>query len=262
MMAIVMAMTALRKEVLEQWRTYRLLLVSAVLIAFGMLSPLIAKITPELFRMLPGGEQFAAVMPAPTVADAIGQYIKNINQFAFLLALLTTMGVVAQEKERGTAVLMLVKPLGRGTFLGAKFAAQALTYLIAMLLAGAAAYYYTMVLFSKPDASSAPDAGAWLLMNLLLWLHTTVYIAITLLASTIVRSQAAAAAIGFAAMAVLSMLGFLPTIGAYLPGQLAAWAGAAFTNPSATAWPAVGSSVLLIVACLLAAWAVFERQEL
>ena len=162
-----MAVTALRKEILEQWRTYRLFLVSAVLVAFGMLSPLLAKITPELFRMLPGGEQFASVMPAPTVADAIAQYIKNINQFAFLLALLTTMGAVAQEKERGTAVLMLVKPLGRGTFLGAKFAALALTYLIGILLAGLAAYYYTMVLFG------APDAGAWLLMNLLLWLHTT-----------------------------------------------------------------------------------------
>ena len=50
------AWAAVRKEMLEQWRTYRLLVVSVVLIAFGMLSPLLAKITPEMLRLLPGGD--------------------------------------------------------------------------------------------------------------------------------------------------------------------------------------------------------------
>jgi ABC-2 type transport system permease protein len=250
------AMTALRKELLEQWRTYRLFLVAIVLVAFGMLSPLLAKITPELLKLVPGAEQYAALVPPPTLFDAIAQYIKNINQFAFLLALLTTMGAVAQEKEKGSAVLMLVKPLGRGTFLFAKFAALALTYLAGILLAGLAAYYYTMILFS------APDLSAWLAMNMLLWLHTMVYVAITLCGSTLFKSQAVAAALGFGAMAVLSMLGAWPTLGQYLPGQLIAWASNLFTNPSATSWAAVGVSVALIGACLLGAWAIFERQEL
>ena len=250
------AMTALRKELLEQWRTYRLFLVAIVLVAFGMLSPLLAKITPELLKLIPGGEQFVGLIPAPTVADAITQYLKNISQFGFLLALLTTMGAVAQEKERGTAVLMLVKPLGRGTFLFAKFAALALTYLVGMLLAGLAAYYYTTVLFS------APDLSAWLTMNMLLWLYTMVFVAITLLASTLLKSQAGAAAIGFGAMVVLSILGALPTLGQYLPGQLVSWASTVFTAPQTTSWAAVAVSVVLIVGCLLSAWAIFEKQEL
>lgn len=250
------ALTALRKELLEQWRTYRMFLIAIVLIAFGMLSPLIAKITPELLRLLPGGDQLVGILPAPTVADAITQYIKNINQFAFLLAVLTTMGAVAQEKERGTAVLMLVKPLGRGAFLAAKFTALAITYLASILLAGLAAYYYTMVLFS------APDLTPWLLMNVLLWLYTLVYIAITLLASTLLKSQAGAAAIGFGAMAVISILGAVPNLNTYLPGQLINWAATAFTNPAATSWAAVCVSLGLISACLLSAWAIFEKQEL
>ena len=50
------AWAALRKEMIEQWRTYRLLVVCVVLIAMAMTSPLIAKLTPELLKLLPGGE--------------------------------------------------------------------------------------------------------------------------------------------------------------------------------------------------------------
>jgi ABC-2 type transport system permease protein len=73
---------ALRKEALEQFRTYRFLVIAAVLIAFGLLSPLLAKLTPELFKLIPGGAQFAGLIPEPTVLDAFAQYIKNINQFS------------------------------------------------------------------------------------------------------------------------------------------------------------------------------------
>jgi len=250
------AWAALRKEMIEQWRTYRLLVVCVVLIAMAMTSPLIAKLTPELLKLLPGGADFASLVPAPTLMDAVGQYVKNISQFAFLLALLTSMGLVAQEKEKGTAVLMLVKPLGRGTFLFSKFAAQAVTFLVALLLAGLAGYYYTMFLFSAPDLTS------WLVMNLLLWLWIMVYVAVTLLGSTLLKSQAAAAASGFGFLLVVAFLGSLPGIGLYLPGQLTASALAIFRGASADLWPAVLVSLGLIVACLLAAWASFSRQEL
>ena len=43
----------LRKELTEQWRTRRLLIVAAVLIVFGLGSPLLAKVTPEILRSVP-----------------------------------------------------------------------------------------------------------------------------------------------------------------------------------------------------------------
>jgi len=72
-------MVALWKETLEQWRTYRLLAVVVVLGVFGLLSPLIAKLTPELVRLVPGGEQLSLLVPPPTMADAVAQYVKNIG---------------------------------------------------------------------------------------------------------------------------------------------------------------------------------------
>ena len=84
--------TVFRKEMLEQGRTYRFLIVAAVLVAFGLSSPALAKFTPEMLKAIPGVPgDIQSLFPTPTVADAVGQYIKNMVQFGVLLALLMTM---------------------------------------------------------------------------------------------------------------------------------------------------------------------------
>jgi len=247
---------SLRKEVLELVRTHRLLVMAVILIAFGLASPLFAKLLPEMMGLVPGGEDFLSLIPTPTISDAIAQYVKNLSLFGVLVAYLMTMGAVATEKERGTAVLMLVKPLPRAVFLLTKFVAPALAFLGCLALAGLGGYYYTMLLFS------APDLSAWVALNLMLWLYFLVYVALTLLASTIAKSQAVAAGLGIGAIAVLGALPSIPGLGRYLPGQLVTWGTALFTDPSARSWPALGISLGLIAACLIAAWIILDRQEL
>jgi ABC-2 type transport system permease protein len=247
---------ALRKELLEQWRSYRLLVVVLVLGLFGLLSPLGAKLMPDIFRLMPGGDEIAELIPEPTMIDAVLQYNKNHVQFGFILALLMTMGVVVQEKERKTAALVLTKPLSRRSFLTAKFVALGLTFLIGTLVAGVAAYYYTLLLFE------APSVSGWLVLNCLLWIFLLVHVAITLFFSTLSRSMVAAGGLAFAALIVISLLGTLPTVGEYFPSYLAAWGQQAALGGSETAWPALFVSLGLIIASLMASWLVFERQEI
>lgn len=247
---------ALRKEILEQWRSYRLLIVVAVFVAFGLMSPLIAKFTPELIKLIPEGEQFADLIPPPTAADAVAQYIKNISQFGVILALLMAMGAVAQEKDKGTAALMLVKPMSRSAFLVAKFAALALTFAAGIAIAAAAAYYYTLLLFEPLDVPG------WLALNGLMLLFVLVYVALTLFASTISKSQAVASGLAFAMLIVLASIGALPGVGEYLPGQLLAWGSGLFAGSDAESWPALWLSVGIIAAALVGAWVIFERQEI
>jgi len=246
---------ALRKELLEQWRTYRALVVGAVLLAFGLLSPLTAKLTPDLIRLVPNGDQLAGLIPPPTALDAVAQYLKNMSQFAVILALLLAMGSVTQEKERGTAAMMLAKPLPRWTFLAAKFAALGLTFGLSLVLAGAGAYYYTWLLFGPLDL------GAWAALNGLLLVNTLVYLALTLLCSVLMRSQAAAGGLAFGLLVVVTILGAIPPVGHYLPGELVSWAGRLFAGGD-SGWPALAVSLGLIAAALAAAGLRFERQEL
>jgi ABC-2 type transport system permease protein len=247
----------LRKEMMEQWRSYRLLIVAAVLLLFGLASPLIAKYGPEILRLaLPEGEEILKLIPPPTEADAVSQYLKNIAQFGVLLAVLMAMGAMSLEKDKGTAGLMLVKPIPRSVFLLAKFLALGLTFAVGVVLAGVAAYSYTLLLFGPLSLA------AWLALNGLLLVFLLVYVALTLLCSTLTKSQVVSGGLAFGVIVVLSGLSAVPKLGKGLPGQLNTWAGNLVTGTAEPAWIALGVSTGLIVAALLVAWQILEHQEL
>ena len=249
--------TALRKELMEQWRTSRVLIVAAVLIAFGLASPLLAKFTPELLKSIPDMPPgLADLIPAPSLADAVGQYIKNMSQFGILLAVLMSMGAVAQEKERGTAAMLLTHPLSRLTFLLAKFAALGCTFAISLAAAALGCWYYTLLLFE------ALAWGPFLALNGLMLLVFLVYIVVTLLCNTLARTQGAAAGLAFATLVLVAGIGSLPRIGEFFPGQLFSWGGELALGSEAASWPAFWVSIGMIIISLAAAWIIFRRQEL
>lgn len=249
--------TALSKELLYQWRTKRLLIVCGVFLVFGMISPLVAEFTPQLLGSIEGAEQFADLIPEPTVNDAIGQYVKNITQFGFLLAILLGMGAVAAEKEKGTAAMILSKPMPRWAYLTAKFASQALVYGLAFGLSAVAAFYYTLVLFESANASG------FLLANLLLLSWLLVFVSVTVLGSALGKSTAAAA--GWAALGAVILLiaGSVPKYGALAPTGLVAWAGQlALDGPGGPNGGALAMSLVLILLFLIGSLAAFEEQEI
>lgn len=246
----------LRKELLEQVRTMRLLAVGSVFVAMGLLSPVLAKYMPQLFASLvPAG--MTITIPTPTVADAMGQLIKNLSQFGALSAILIAMGSVAAEKERGTAAMVLSKPVGRGAFLSAKLIAIGATLGIATAAGGAAAYVYTGMLFE------APPIGPFVAMCALLWLSLMVYAGLTFLGSTLAKSILPAAALGIIFLAILGVVAILPTIGAFTPAGLTTIAGQVGLGQSAE--HIVGSVVVncaLVCGSLALAWVSLRRQEL
>ncbi len=249
--------TAVGKELQEQWRTRRAVVMVAVFVLFGLASPLIAKFTPEILKSVPGAEQFAGLIPEPTAADAVGQYIKNLTQFGFVLVILLGMGAVAGEKERGTAAIILSKPLPRWAFLLSKFVAQAVVYLVALLLGTLAAYYYTLVLF-EPLAF-----GPFLFGGLLLWLWALVFAAATLLGSTIGKSTGGAAGVALLGAVLLLILGGFPQVSSFFPSALVGWA-AQLGLPGEVPFngAALSANGVLILAFLITAVALFERQEI
>jgi ABC-2 type transport system permease protein len=246
----------IRQEIRYLWRSRRLVAVLVVLTAFGMLSPVLARYMREFMSLVPEGEQIADLIPEPTAADAISQYMKNMGQFGVALALLLAMGAVAREKERGTAALVLVKPVGRGEFIFAKFVALGVAFAVGGVAAAACCYYYMLVLFEPVEF------GSWLALNALLLLFLLVHMALTLLFSTLARSQALAGGLALGLAVILAAAGSLPTVGEYLPGELLAWGARLARGVGSSAWPALAVSIGLIGAALAAAVAGFRRQEL
>jgi ABC-2 type transport system permease protein len=250
-------MTACRKELLFQWRTKRALIIVAIFLVFGMASPLVAKFTPEIIGSLDETEQFADLIPDPSVGDAIGQYLSNLTQFGFILVILLGMNAVAGEKEKGTAAMILSKPLPRWSFIASKYISQGLVYLIAVALAGIAAYYYTFYLFERLPAST------FFLANLLLFCWLMVYAAVTMLGSSLGKTTAAAAGIAAIGGIVLLISGTIPRYGALAPSGLVNWASALSLNLEGAAnGGSLLAAITVILLLLVASVAAIEEQEI
>ncbi|MDA8238045.1 MAG: ABC transporter permease [Chloroflexi bacterium] len=246
----------LGKELREQLRTMRLVVVAAVFAFFGLLSPVTARYIREIVDAV-GGGQLGVAIPPPTVADAVAQFTKNVGQFGVLIAILLAMGAVATEKERGTAALLLTKPIGRGAFLAAKAVAIGALLALALAVSGVLCWVYTAILFEPlPVAGFAAAVGV-------LWLSLAVFAALTFLASVVARSALVAGGAGFAALLVLGIASALPSVGPYLPTGLwgAADALALGHVPDPLAGP-VTTNVAFVLAALGAAWWSFRGQEL
>jgi ABC-2 type transport system permease protein len=249
--------TLLVKEFREQWRTWKMIVFLAVFLITGIISPVLAKYTPELLKMIPNlPAGLADIIPTPTMADSVAQYVKNTEQFGILLVILLTMGVMAQEKERGTAAMLLTKPVSRSTVILAKWLTGMTIVLIGLLLDGFACLAYTIVLFEP-----IPFGAFWTL-NVLLLVYLGVYLTVALMASTLARSQSIAAAGAFGGLIVLIILGSLPRVSDYMPGQLVNWGSSLVVRGDITAWPALGVAAVIIVLALIVACLRFEREEI
>jgi ABC-2 type transport system permease protein len=248
----------LRKELRESLRTNRLLVVVAIFAVLGIISPLTAKYTPELLKSLgTGSGGVTIIFPTPTVKDAIAQFIKNVAGTGIFVAILLPMGLVAREKERGTAAFVLTKPLSRLAFLTAKLAALGLTLTAGVAIGALATYWYTALLFTPISVAGFFAASLLVLLSLL------VYASFTFLGSTLMSAQLPAAGIGLAGWIIVSILGIFPDIDKFTPaGLLDPASELALGLAPQHLWVSVAASVGLLAVVLLLALLSFQRQEL
>lgn len=250
--------TLLRKELREQWRSHRLLVVVAVLVAMGILGPLTARYMNVMLASIPGTpEGLEAVLPPPTAELAIAELAENLAQFGLILALLVPMAGVVGEKTSGTAALTLSKPVSRAAFLAAKLAALLVTFAIGVGLGVSAGYAYTGLLFEwLPPGGFAHLAGT-LLVYLLF------YASLSVLASTLMRSQLAAAGLAFGLALAMGVVGSIPAVAAWMPSAILAWGRAAAAGaPTGIPWKALVAVGSLIPGLVALGWLFFRRQEI
>lgn len=246
----------LRKELRELVRTRKLFIVVVVLLAFGLMSPIFAKITPDLLEAL-GEDQLAGVqiiIPEPSTRDANEQFVKNTTQFGLLLAVLVGFGAIVGERERGQLALIFPHPLPRRVFVLAKFAALAILFGVALLVGAIADYAYTVLLFD------APDAGGFLALVALLYVWLLCLIGLTLLASALGRNMTTAGAIAFGLVLLASLVG---TFTRLAPGALTEWGRLLANGMDAPArWGALVVTLALTAASVAASALILERQEI
>jgi ABC-2 type transport system permease protein len=246
----------LRKELQESWRTRRAVAVVGTMTVMGMLAPVLAFLTPQIVRAS-GEAALAAALPTPTASDAMDQFIKMMSQFGGFVAVLATMGIVAGDRERGTAALVLTKPAGRGAYLASKALAQALLLAVAVACAAMSTAFYTAVLFEPLPAAGFAAGSA------LVWLGLMVPAGITFLGSVIGRSPAAAAGLGIGWLALGAVAAAIPGLGTAMPSAINGPARQlALGLASGTVVLPVLTAIAAIALSLVVSWRAFAGQEL
>src|SRR5665648_218973 len=97
-----------KKELLENLRVYKILIMFMVFLLLGMLGPLTAKLTPKLLQsLMTDGIQI--ITREPTAIDSWAQFFKNVSQMGFIVLTILYSGMMANEFNHGTLINILTK---------------------------------------------------------------------------------------------------------------------------------------------------------
>lgn len=246
-----------KKEFTEQLRSYRALILLAVLFVFGMLSPLLAKMMPDLFAHM-SLQGMTIKIPKPTVLDAWGQFFKNISQMGLVVLLLIFSGALPQELSKGTLILPLSKGLSRSAVVAAKFFSASVTWTVAFAaasLTGCAYTYYLFGRFTEPR----------LFFSLLcLWVFGIFLLSLLLLAGAIAPGSYGGLLLAAAMLGVLIFLSMFPKLQKWNPATLAGSNSTALSSLEAAHIMQTALVVTLILTALFLAGSMmaFYRKKL
>lgn len=244
----------IRKEMKEQMRTSRLLIILAVFIFFGIASPLAARFMPEIIDSIAKEQNIVIQMPEGKWQDAAAQFIKNISQMGVFILIILGMGAVAKEKETGTAAFMLVKPVSRDLFIISKFITSVLTIVFSILIGVITMLVYTRLFFGEFEIT------LFVIIAAVLCLYLSVIQAITLFFSTLMKSQIPAGVLAFITTLALGGLSLLGNAGIWSPSHLIAESNAIVAGAMVN-WQPFMIAILLIISLLLSGIYYFRKWE-
>lgn len=235
----------LRKELLESTRNFKWIWIPLVFLLIGLMNPITSYFMRQILEASGITPEAAQLIPVPSSTEIM---IKSLSQFGtlgLLILALSFMGVVSAERQSGSAVMVLVKPVSHAKYILAKWTAMSLLTLSAFGIGYLGTWYYTNLLFTD---IAFPAIGASFLTYALWLLFVNT---MTLLFSCVLKSQAGTAFIALAIAAVLSVLAnLLERFMSWSPGRLTSEAGAILMNGYAEndLWtPVLVTTVLITV---------------
>lgn len=252
----------LKKEFNEIMRTSKIFVLPLVFLFIAVTSPLLAKYTPELVKLLTQATgqsmDLTSLIPPAKFVDSFVQLYKNLGQIGLIVLLFAFAGTMTEEKTKGTATLILTKGVSRNTFVASKFVAAAgfftTTYILMLVCFGALALY----LFPETPIATA------LVSVSIAWFYCLVILSIIIMASVMAKNYMMSAVTGGLTFIGLSILGSIPVIDKFTPGYLLN-IGFQMFNKTYTftdfIWPISSGAAVMIIAILLTFYS-FKRQEI
>jgi len=207
----------LKKELTEQLRSGRLLILGLLFVLFGIMNPAIAKLTPWLLEIMADSLAESGMIITDVKVSAMDswvQFFKNLPMSLIVFVLLES-SIFTKEYSSGTLVLSLTKGLHRYKVVISKALVLTVLWTLGYWLCFGITYGYNAYFWDNSIAKNLTfSVVCW-------WLFGVTVIALMVLFSTVAKSNTGVL-LGTGGVILAScMIGLLPKYGKYLPTYLA-----------------------------------------
>lgn len=206
----------LKKEILEQLRSGKLMILSILFVLFGIMNPATAKLTPWLLEMMAdsmaqGGMTITAA--DPTALDSWMQFYKNIPM-ALIAFILMESNIFTREYQSGTMLLSLTKGLSRYKVVIAKSLVLILLWTLGYWLCFGITYGYNAYFWDNSIAKNLITSVVYW------WVFGLWVIGLVILFSTLSNENTGVLVGTGGIVLASSLLSFFPKLSKYLPTSL------------------------------------------
>lgn len=248
-----------KKELLESFRSGKLMILGILFFAFGVMNPAIAKLTPWLLDVLSESLAETGMTVTAVNVDALTswtQFFKNIPM-ALIAFVLLYGGIFTKEYESGTLILVLTKGLARSKVVLAKALLLLSVWTGGYWLCFAVTYAYNAYFWDNGIAVGLlPAALHW-------WIFGILTVCLCVLFSVLSRNSAGVL-LGTGSTVLLSYaLEFFPKLKRTVPTSLMQSASLMIGAQEARDYAgAVILTAALCVACLAVSIPIMNKKQL
>lgn len=246
-----------KKEFVENLRTYKLMIMGAVFLIFGILSPLTAKFIPDILKMA-GIDPAAMGMSSPTVMDSWAQFFKNTSQMGLLVLVIVFCGSMANEFSKGTLVNILTKGMKRSTVILSKFTMASIIWTVSYLLCLAVCWCYTAFYFTTSGLNNI------FISFFSMWMYGILLIALVIFGGVLFKNIFGSLLLTGGVTVVMTLLNIIPKFQEYNPITLSSDNMALLMAQKGVSdvFPAVLICAILILAIIGASILTFNKKQI
>ena len=208
-------LTFCKKEVIENLRTFRLVIMFAVFILIGIMNPMVAKMLPEILN----GTDLGGItiqMDEPVAMDSWAQFFSNVSQIGVLVLAIVFCGITANELSKGTLINILTKGMKRSTVILSKFSITSLIWTISYALC-----FVVTLVYNNYFWGSDPLPHACLAF-LSPWVFGLLLISLMILGGICLKNIIGSLAFAGGAVIIMGLLNLAPALQKYNPISLSA----------------------------------------
>ena len=249
----------LKKEAMEQKRSWRTLVLGILFVLFGFMNPAIAKLTPWLLELMSDAMAEAGMnitVSSVSALDSWAQFFKNIPM-ALIAFVVIQGGIFTREYRSGTMVLSLTKGLDRHKVVISKTVILMLFWSICYWVCFVITYVAGACFW---DNSIVPS----LLFSGVCWWLFGVWVLALMIFFSVLASSVTVVLLGTGGVVLVSYLvGMLPRVNRYLPTMLSDGVVLIYGGAEAKdCFISLAITLALTVACIAASIPIFNKKQL